>query len=167
MQLLAGFLHCNRAPNLEIICVSRPFFTRCLKALLIISSVFVITNFSSFHIQNDLTASNPIPNTTRQHPPELQYSSSFYGTISKFWNPTNIYWFTDRPRERLHCGTKRSSSKIPARQWWHLSILLASLFFISSCKPIERIRLVPFPHHPHPAPGARFEAPNEESPNFI
>jgi hypothetical protein len=33
-------------------------------------------------------------------------------------------------------------------------------------KPIERIRLVPFPHHPHPAPGARFEAPNEESPNF-
>jgi hypothetical protein len=33
-------------------------------------------------------------------------------------------------------------------------------------KPIGTIRLVPFPHHPHPAPESRFEAPDEEPPNF-
>jgi predicted GNAT family N-acyltransferase len=33
-------------------------------------------------------------------------------------------------------------------------------------KPIGTIRLVPSPHHPHPAPGAKFEAPNEEPPGF-
>lgn len=32
--------------------------------------------------------------------------------------------------------------------------------------PIGTIRLVPFPHQPHPTPGSRFEAPDEEPPNF-
>ena len=33
-------------------------------------------------------------------------------------------------------------------------------------RPIGTIRLVPFPHHPHPAQGARFEAPCEEPDRF-
>ena len=33
-------------------------------------------------------------------------------------------------------------------------------------KLVGTIRLVPPPHHPHPAPGAKFEAPNEEPPGF-
>jgi predicted GNAT family N-acyltransferase len=33
-------------------------------------------------------------------------------------------------------------------------------------RPIGTIRLVPYPHHPHPAEGARFEAPDEEPEGF-
>jgi len=31
-------------------------------------------------------------------------------------------------------------------------------------RPIGTIRLVPYPHYPHPMPGARFEAPSDEVP---
>jgi predicted GNAT family N-acyltransferase len=31
-------------------------------------------------------------------------------------------------------------------------------------KPIGTVRLVPFPHHPRPSPGARFEAPGKDDP---
>jgi predicted GNAT family N-acyltransferase len=31
-------------------------------------------------------------------------------------------------------------------------------------KPIGTVRLVPFPHRPHPSPGARFEAPGKDDP---
>jgi hypothetical protein len=33
-------------------------------------------------------------------------------------------------------------------------------------KPIDTIRLVPYPHQPHSIPGSRFEAPAEEPPDF-
>jgi predicted GNAT family N-acyltransferase len=33
-------------------------------------------------------------------------------------------------------------------------------------RPIGTIRLIPYPHHPHPAEGVRFEAPDEEPEGF-
>jgi hypothetical protein len=64
-QLPVTSILCSRAPTWTIMYLSRQFFTTCLQALLIISSVFVITTFSSLHIQNIRTTNHPLPNTTR------------------------------------------------------------------------------------------------------
>ena len=124
----------------------------------------------TFQPLNTMSLSLPTPTISFQAPPgNLLYTYKL--PLSSSQQPSTI------PSTFLDCASVRETvfvheqRAVPLKH--HLDrddarschwVLNLEQSTESKARPIGAVRLVPYPHHPHPEPGARFEAPSEESP---